>query len=482
MKTFVKTPVVCALLVAFQIHTAISQETKKEIKYEDAPKVVLNATAEMQTPEFWISRLKGNPDAVLLSPAHIDALNKETAIIREKVAKLNDINGKPVSIDRIIKYNDTTGAQFKIEDPLSLVSFPGDSLRARLRTNRTFFDSRTYYDDRRMTFDNDKKNQLYDMTDAGSIPDVIKPRYGIITVHATVRVLPTDEVAYGKPDEWYIKGLQAASADVAMPVAILHESKNKDWYFVRSETAFGWVRAVNIALGSPEVIRKYIDAKDFIVALTYTVPVYSNKNFSSFITDLYMGSRFKLVEKTDKGYHVLVPFRKPDGSLETVDGWVKPDAKVSVGYQPFTQRNVINTLFSLLYRPYAWNDGRNEWNCCGYIRVVLRTFGIFTGSWPAFELHWNDHVTTFPSDTPRETKYQYLEKCDPGVTLVGSDGHILMYLGKVNDKHYVIHMGGYDYTTDDGTVMMYRRVNVNDTELKGGYNIDDWTKISPLYP
>ena len=478
MKSFVKTTVIFAVLFAFQIHTTVSQETK----YENAPKVVPNTTEEMQAPEFWISKIKNNPDKVILSPAQIVELNNETRRLPEKIKKMEDINGESYSIDRIIRYNDITGAQYRIEDPLSIKSFPGDSLRARLRTHREHFDSRTYYDHRRMKFDDDKKNSLYEKTDAGSIPDVIIPRYGIIAVHSMNRILPTDEKAYGRTDQWYIRGLQVTSSDVAMPVAVLHESKDKDWYYVRSEIAFGWVKAVNVAIGSPEEIRDYVNARDFIVALTHKIPVYSSNKFDSFVTHLYMGSRFKLVEKTNQGYHVLLPFRKPDGFLEIVDGWVKPDANVSIGYQPFTQRNIINNLFNLLYSPYSWNDADHEWNCCGYTRVVLRTFGILAGNWPAFQIHYTNHVVVFPADTPREEKYKHLEKCDPGLTLVGHDGHINVYLGKVNGSYYVIHMGGYDYTAEDGTVMMFRRVNVNDTELEGSYNIDNWTKISPMRP
>ena len=75
-----------------------------------------------------------------------------------------------------------------------------------------------------------------------------------------------------------------------------------------------------------------------------------------------------------------------------------------------------------------------------------------------------------------------LDAYDPGVTLVGNDGHMQMYLGKVDGKYYVIHMGGYDYFTDDDTVMMYRRVNVNEAGINGNYNSTNWTKISPYKP
>jgi hypothetical protein len=480
MKTLIKTSIIFALIFAGHIGAAFCQE----VKYENAPKLSPNTTQEMQTPGFWISKIT-DPDKVILTPSQIAELNTKTYLLPEKIKQLKDINGAAVSLIDVIKYNDLTGVQYRIEDPLSLKSFPGDSLRARLLINRNYLESNVFFDSRGKKIENDFKNRLYDLTDSGPIPDVIRPQYGIITIHAMMRVFPTNEEGFGNPanpGEWYIRGLQTTSCDVASPVAILYKSKDNDWYFVRSETAFGWVQAVNIAIGSPEEIRKYIDSKDFIVAITHKIPVYSDEKCNSFITDLYLGSRIKLDKNTNRGFQVLLPVRKPDGNLEFVSGWVKPDAKVNVGFQKFTQRNMINTLFNLLYQPYGWNDSEQSWHCCGYLRAVARTFGISVGNWPAFELHYSDHTVVFPTDTPREKKYQYLEGCDPGVTLVGHDDHMNVFLGKVNGKLYVIHMGGYDYTTEDGTVMMLRRVNVNGTELKGGYSVDDWTKISQLKP
>jgi hypothetical protein len=79
-------------------------------------------------------------------------------------------------------------------------------------------------------------------------------------------------------------------------------------------------------------------------------------------------------------------------------------------------------------------------------------------------------------------KYSYLEKCEPGITLLGSDAHVILYLGEANGRQYVIHSTGYDYTRDDGTVMLLRRVNVNDTELEGGSQVDTWTYMCELKP
>ncbi len=322
---------------------------------------------------------------------------------------------------------------------------------------------------------------LYKMTDPESIPDVITPRYGILVRHTLNRIVPTNQAGYRGRGGW-TDGLQSTSLDVAMPVAILHTSKDNDWYYVRSEIAFGWIPAENVALGSAKELKKFINSKDFITALEFNVPVYGDRKFEAFIINLFIGSRIKLLKKNSNGYHVLVPVRKADGSFEAVKGWVKPDAKVSAGYQPFTQRNIINTVFNMLYRPYGWADSHHEYDCCGLVREVLRTFGIFTGRWTSFELHATDHVYAFPRNTDKKIKYQYLEKCEPGICFVGNAGHICTYLGEVDGRHYVIHQGGYSYKAEDGTVMEFNRVNVNDTELDGGSNIRTWTEISTFKP
>ena len=115
-------------------------------------------------------------------------------------------------------------------------------------------------------------------------------------------------------------------------------------------------------------------------------------------------------------------------------------------------------------------------------RSVLRSFGIYTGRWTSHLLHASDHVVMFPRKTPVEKKYEFLGDCEGGICLVGDGGHISMYLGEVDGKHYVIHSSGYSYTGEDGTRMNVNRVNVNDTDLAGGSNIRSWTEITTLKP
>ena len=313
------------------------------------------------------------------------------------------------------------------------------------------------------------------------VSDNIIPKYGILVKQTLNRALPTNQGGYGDPNGWHDQ-FQSTSLDLAMPVAILHSSTDKTWLYVRSEIAFGWIPAENVATGSVKELQKYTDSKDILVACEYNVPVYSENTFETFIENLYIGSYVKLIKSTSSGYNVLLPVRKSDGSFATASGWVKKDAKASVGFQPYTQRNAINTMFSLLYRPYGWADCQHEYDCCGSQRVVFRTFGIKMGRWTSFELHSTPHVIAFDAKTPLEKKYELLKGREPGITLVGDRNHIAMYLGDVNGQHFVIHQSGYSYKGDDGKTYQYNRVNVNDTELDGGSNIKGYTEISTIKP
>ena len=444
-----------------------------------APKVVPGTTAEMQTPEFWISRLD-NPDRVIMTPEQIVDLNEKN---RNRGTQFTDVFGDPFSIDGVIRAKSGVGLIYPVADPLAHKTFPADSIRSRIEAFNSGFKRRSrYYDNRNMPFDDDMKQELIDRTNVEFIPDdSVFLTYGIVVKHTSGRVMPYGLKVSGSPGGW-LDGFQSGMVDFGQPVAILHVSKDRDWYYILSDTAMSWVPATHVAIGSVAEIQEYVNSDDFIIATCHKVPIYSNRRFSNFIVDFYLGAKVKLLEKLPNGYKVSFPYRDPKGNFGTATGWVKPDANVSVGYQPYTQRNVLNTVFTMLYRPYGWADSFNERDCCGMVRTVLRTFGIFTGRWTSFQLHASDHVYMFPPKTPKEKKYEYLAKCESGMCLAGDGGHISMYLGEVDGSHFVIHSSGYGYTDEDGTRMNVNRVNVNDTELEGGSNIGSWTEITEIKP
>ncbi|MFA6470406.1 MAG: SH3 domain-containing protein [Candidatus Latescibacterota bacterium] len=461
-----------AILLACPVHAQVQK------KLLAAPDIIPPATAEMQRPEFWISRIKGDPDKVIMNRDQIREFNKKNY---SRNPETKDINGVLHTFEDVIAQGSFGGIHFHIEDPLAVKSITGDSLKVWFSRTKEYLKSGTFYDRRWLPYPEASKQALLDAMNEEAIPAVVKPRYGILIRNTFNRVVPTYEKIYTSQYGW-LDMFQNADYDEGMTVAILHVSKNRDWYYVKTEYAFGWISADNVAEGTVQEIKRLADPENFIVALEHKVPVYADGGFKTWIMDLYQGSRLLLVKKTAAGYEVRVPYRQADGSLVAVAGWVKSGADVNVGYQAYTQRNVINTAFRLLNRPYGWVGTDHERDCVGSLKSTLRTFGIFVPRWTTFMLYYTDHVTSFPADTPKEVKYKYLDRCTPGITICGFDWHVVLYLGEVGGVHYIIHENGYSYHDADGNEIRVGRMSVNNTELEGGADITRWTELSEFKP
>jgi len=455
------------------IGNAYPQEQTKLIA---SPDVIPPATEAMQHPEFWISRID-NPDRVIMTPEQISELNRKN---HSRALEIKDINGNPYSIANLANRG-FQGIQFYGQDPLSVKSVPGDNLRKGISNGIDYVSKRTIWDRRQIPFSDTMKKDIIDTIDIDSIPDTVTPRYGILVSHTLERLVPSPQAAYSSQYGW-LDMFQTGSLETGTPVAILHRSKNGDWYYIKSEFSYSWIPASHVAEGSEKQIRHLSKPDNFLVVIGHKIPVYSDKGYKTWITDYFQGAIIRLEKKNVSGYQVLIPFRRADGSLDAVTGWVKPDDEVHVGFQPFTQRNILNTIFGLLYHPYGWHDCDDERDCCGIIRTVYKTFGIYTPRGTTHELHYTDHVYAFPKDTPKDVKYRCLDTCEPAITLCGFSGHIVMYLGKADGIHYVVHSNGYSYHDKDGTEIRVARVSVTDTELEGGGNVELFSEISTFKP
>ncbi|MHB9028477.1 MAG: SH3 domain-containing protein [Candidatus Latescibacterota bacterium] len=439
-----------------------------------APDIIPPATAEMQHPEFWISRIQ-NPDLVIMTPEQIAEFNRKN---RSRSLSRKDIRGNTVLVDSVITGGATfTGISFHLSDPLSIREYPGDALKKQLSEVRDFIAKTALWDRRQIPLPESSKRELLADMNAERIPATIRPRYGVVVRHTLNRLVPTELKVYRGQFQW-LDAFQNATLETGMPVAVLHTSKSGDWLCVKSEYSLGWVPAANIALGPANRIRTVSDPKNFIMTVVHKAPVYADRECETWLTDLYMGERLALDEKTGSAWRVTVPVRQPDDKLGTVRGWIKSDAGVNVGYQEYTQRNVITTFFRLLNRPYGWGGTDHERDCAGSIRSVYRTFGIFMPRWTVYELYHTDNVITFQANTPIGEKYRLLETCEPGITVCGFNWHVTLYLGKVARTHYIIHQNGYSYHDENGTEFRVGRVSVNHTEIEGGGDIRNWTELS----
>jgi hypothetical protein len=474
----VKPNLPCPVLFLLLAFLSISPSAAQQPKLVAAPDIVPPATAEMQNPDYWIRLIGPGAEKVIMTPEQISALNRKN---RTRALETTDINGKPYSFANIMRNREFEGLQFYSQDPLSLRPFPGDSLKIGLKRIRDYVTAGKFWDRRGLPYSDDMKREIIARMSEESVPATVEPRTGILVEHTLNRAAPIATPAHNAQFGW-LDMFAIGSFETGAPVAVLHTSADGAWHYIRAEFMYGWVPAVSVAFAPPRNIRRLAESDRFIVVLPHKLSVFGDRERRTILAEVYQGTRLVIASRTADGYRVLVPFRKPDGSLLAAEGWVAPDADVSVGYQPFTQANVIRTMFRLLNRPYGWHDSYHERDCCGAIRTVLKTFGIITPRGTTHELHSSDHVICFTKETPREVKYRQLDTCEPAITMCGFTGHIVMYLGKVDGSYFVIHSNGYSYHDADGTEVKIARVGVCDTEIEGGSNIGEWTELATFKP
>ncbi len=212
----------------------------QDAKSENAPRLSPNVTEEMLHPQFWIANLKGDPDRVILAPAQISELNR---VNRAKSYEFTDINGK--------KYNLLGRNSYLTDDPLSITSIPGDSVRAIMEQRLTAFERGASYDFRKKRLDAADKRKIIEKTRHTEIPKVIIPRYGILVCPSQNMKYPTSEEFWPSPESW-ISNNSFSSLDAASPVAALHTSEDGDWYYVRvaqEDEETGWSSPVWVNVG-----------------------------------------------------------------------------------------------------------------------------------------------------------------------------------------------------------------------------------------
>ena len=449
---------IIVLLLGFILLFSSAVLPQQEKKPLHAPNALPGVEPEMLTPEYWIGRMD-DPDEVIMTPAEIERFNEK---VRTKKVVFRERFGRPDPLERGFAGDIKNGRFMNPLLPLELPkTLPGDSLRVWLKDITDYLYSQDFYDNRNVTWSEDMCRKLLEKTNTDAIPDVITRRFGIIVNHVNMRLFPTSVPGYSDT-LWELDRFQATGVCLGNPVAVLHQSLDGDFYYVQTPIARGWIASRDIALASKEKIRELVKDTNVLMATGHKIPVYSDPACRNFARYFYYSATMPLIRRAGTGFVVKMPIRATDGSLNVVNGYVKPDADVHVGHLPYTKRNVITQLFKLLNTPYGSRDANNRRSCSGTMRVLIRCFGIIAGRTPSVLLSAPDHQAYIDPSLSTEEKMAVAAKLEPFVTMAGSPGHIVLYIGKGHTgKLYFMHQAGWGYEDENGDHLFVNRTSIN---------------------
>lgn len=433
---------ICRFLSLTLFLSLLSGCTAHEKLYYIAPSLLPGTEQPMKTAGFWISR-HPCPDRLILTADEIQNLN-ETMVSDLEVTK--DIMHMPSP-------------------------FPGNTLRECIEEDLGRYREQTFFlrDGRKVStaFFNEIKQTI----NSKDIPGKISLRYGLIVHYASQRVLPTEQTLYAEPMDIDFDELQNNALDVGTPVVILHESIDGEWLYVFDRMHRGWIEKDKIAFCSLADVKMFISLPDFVVVTASKGDIYRHPSLMEWYDYARMGTRFLYKDKIGAEIiHIIIPVRRIDGNVSFESAYMRT-SEVNVGYLPYTPRMIIQQAFTMINEPYGWGGMYGEQDCSRFIKEIFNTVGLYLPRNSSKQALVGVPIGEYPDDTPDAVKREALARdALAGITLLRLRGHIMLFLGFVNDKPYAIHeTWGYRERRWYGDrIRVINRVAVTDLSLGQG--------------
>lgn len=386
----------------------------------------------MLSPGYWLD--KNLERGVRMSPAQIEAFNRNGF---SRDPNLHDLESLPDSLGRE-----------QVLGLIKAVSRPASSPRYFAQSGKQL-SAKDYA-------------HWEAATAQGAVAEQVAVGWGLVVRRSSLRSYPTGQRVLKTPQDHDLDRFQETALFPGERVAVLHRSHNGQWLFVLNYHYAAWIESDAVALGSRGDINHWVSRQPRLVVTGAQVETNFNPvepRSSRLVLD--MGVSLPLLAGAEAGFdvhgqnpytsHVVqLPLRAADGTLEFSPALIARSRDVRKGHLPYTADNVILQAFKFLGERYGWGHDYGGRDCTGFVGEVYKSFGLLM---------------------PRNTGQQAGSPAIPGQSfqpgeevkilkalgslrvgdLIYVPGHVVMYLGEVQGKPYVIHDKTIlEYTTSSG--------------------------------
>jgi len=438
--------------------------------YERAPDVLPGTLPEMRSTSYWIARMK-NPDEVILPVDRIMKMNE----FYEKKMRLADpfknVDSERKSIlyplDARKKPLERPGRVLSIPDIHSLTPHEiSNTVKETIRKEIKYLRSIPFGNMYAIEYSPEEIDAFEREMGLDLVPDKPAVLDAITVRHTRIRIVPSfyplhmglkENKTIRNWDMWNLGIIK-----IGRPVTVIHSSRTGAFLFVLSDEGYGWVNAEDVAFGNRRTINNFTESTDFIVCTGDRIPFYTNEKCTYVSGWLRMGDCAPVAEKSNSRV-IFVPLRKSDGQFVVEKAWLSEDADVNIGWLSYTRRNIVETAFKLLDNPYDWTGawfGRNHETT---YRDIFACFGFKLPYQSELFTHFGTNEEVLTPDMGEEKSNKEILKHEPFVTIIVSWEHGQLLLGDDNGVPIVFDQHGYDYESEDGTLLSIKRCCIGDT-------------------
>jgi len=301
----------------------------------------------------------------------------------------------------------------------------------------------------------------------------VTPRYGITIKGAEFKDLPTEDIFTNSELDVRYNELQETFVKVNSPVIILLEDVTHKYYYVRSIEFTGWTKQDNIAvIEDRQKWDNYFNNDSFVMVTSdCDIDINSAEANSklSYSVKTYMGTKLHFQGIDEEGnYKVYVPARNEEGFLSSDIVGTIDKSNASIGYLPASRKNILTLAFHVWGDEYGWGGRDGLRDCSSYIRDIFLCMGYTLPRNSNFQMRIED-ASNIEHIHGYDNKNEAISILQPG-DILDIGGHVMIYLGKYEGKHYIISMlSTYvpeDVTSDfDKNVVKMARNHINSLDV-----------------
>ena len=429
---------------------AVKNEKTKGI--EEYVSLAPNVTAQMCQADYWIESVD-KPDELLMTAEEVQELNKKILACADTYT--SDLTSVDTRIDgKAIQQSWADGIQKPDHD--------------QYYTNGKKLVEEDYqsYQDNILNFDATNNMEV---------------KYGICTDKADLYGCPETQIVTDDPEDPEYNEFQTSVIRVNQPVLINGETADGLFYHVIAYDCEGWALKEKIARcsGRDEWIEsskaegeKLIVTGDKIrLNASMAKPELSEKI-------LTMGTTLTLVPEENApdmvgnrstwgSYVVKIPARDTEGNYYQEYALISLTEDVNVGYLDMTKANIIRVAMKQLGNRYGWGGMLNAVDCSAYIQEIYACFGLNLPRNSSWQAAIPAQKITLTEDMTEKERGEVLDSIPTGAILQWS-GHVMLNLGKVEGRYYVISAAGsmMNPENESGEVSRIRSVLINDLSMK----------------
>jgi SH3 domain (SH3b1 type)/NLPC_P60 stabilising domain, N term/SH3 domain of SH3b2 type len=247
-----------------------------------------------------------------------------------------------------------------------------------------------------------------------------------------MRAFPTDKPLLRDPTKagegFPFDYMQNSTVAANKPLFVSHYSQDREWVFVESSFAFGWVKANEIVF----IEKQYTDLwqKAEQVFLTKEgLPIYSEDG--KFLFKSRIGMMLALIAEDEKSYTVLTVIDDENSQAIYLRSKIlKEDAYK--GVLPFNTENINKLILQLSKTNYGWGGMYGQRDCSSTLRDFYIPFGLWLPRNSFMQAQQGKKISL--EGLGDKKKIELIKKfAVPFETLLYKQGHIVLYVGLFND-------------------------------------------------